>query len=140
MTVSRLEFATETRDELQRLLTTPVQGWIVATGQRHESPPINQAFHLEAVEIDSSKDYPRLIVKFRWDGESDVFAVSYRVDPDDDDFNWGDGAAGFAMSTRSRSKRTSARLATRWPTRYVSAKTGSMWLRWNSPRWARPPA
>ena len=36
---------------------------------------------------------------FGWDGEGSVFAVSYRVDPDDD-FNWDARPDGFAMSIK----------------------------------------
>jgi hypothetical protein len=129
--VSRLEFATETREELERMLTTPVQGWVVATGQQYEAPPIYQAFHLEAVKIDSSEEYPRLIVKFRWDGESDVFAVSYRVDPDDDDFNWGEGASGFAMSIKVELQEKLMAVGYTLANAIRERRDGLVWVRWN---------
>jgi hypothetical protein len=133
-TSSDLEFVVRTRDELERLLSTPVQGRIVATGQRTTSPPVNSRFHLDSVEIESSWDPAHVVVKFRWDGESDLFAVSYPVDADDDDFNWGDGPAGFAMSIKVALEEDLCSVGYTLDHALREPSDGVVWVRWDGPK------
>jgi hypothetical protein len=134
VTSSDLEFALLTREALQRLLSTPVQGWIVATGETRESPPINPRFHLEGVEVRSCSEYPYVIVKFRWDGESDLFAVSYPVDPEDDEFNWGEGPNGFAVSIKVALEEDLLAVGYTLANAIREFRDGIVWVRWDGPK------
>jgi hypothetical protein len=135
--MSNPEFATLARDALQRILTTPSKAWSVRTGETYEAPPISRAFHLDEVILDSSQAYQHLVVKFRWDGEDSLFAVSYRVDQDDD-VNCGEGPEGFAISVKVALAEDLLALGYTLSNAVREPREGVVWVRWIA-RNERPP-
>jgi hypothetical protein len=109
--------------------TTPVQGWVVRTGESEETPPISPAFDLDDVVLDVSQESPHVFVQFRWDGEEPLFAVPYRVETGDG-FNWGEPRPeGFALSIKVALDEDL--LGVGFSRAVRELRDGIVWLRWD---------
>ena len=72
------EYAIGVRDCVERCLTEPNRSWHVATDTHSWVSPVDDAFHLEGVELSEEDNlYPAVDVFFRWDGEEALFGISY---------------------------------------------------------------
>lgn len=80
------ERARAVRDAVERALTEPRQV-VSRFGDRWEEPPVSEAFRLERVELQGASDDPVIAVLFRWNGENDLFGLSYPICDDEDDLD-----------------------------------------------------
>jgi hypothetical protein len=72
-----LGFAIGVREAVEKGLAAPQRTWHVATNTFIWEPPITDEFHLDRVELRGSSASPFIAVFFRWDGEDELFAISY---------------------------------------------------------------
>jgi hypothetical protein len=73
------DFAISVRDCVERCLVDPVECWTVATDTYSWISPVDDSFHLEAVEVRGDREAPIVDVFFRWDGMPDRFGISYAI-------------------------------------------------------------
>jgi hypothetical protein len=73
-------YAIGVRDCVEKCLTVPNRSWHVATDTYSWVLPVDDEFHLERVELREEDNlYPAIDIFFRWNGEPDLFGITYLI-------------------------------------------------------------
>ena len=73
------DFAVAVRVCVERCLSEPARSWHVATDTSSWVAPVDDLFNLERVALREDRGTSILDVIFRWDGEPELFGISYAI-------------------------------------------------------------
>ena len=118
-----VEYARSVRDVVEESLTTEWT-WTDRFGDTGKSPPIDPAFHLEAVQVQGTSEAPEIAVLFKWDPEEALFGLSYEVLRDEEAFGVADSYILVYVQENLQAGGYGVRNATR------DVRDGVTWLTW----------